>query len=91
MFYVGQEVVCVSADYWFPDETHPVLPESGQIYRIRSTFVDHGIVGLRLEEIECGIGIDGTEDGFQAKYFKPIAKTDISIFTAMLSPTKVGA
>jgi hypothetical protein len=50
-----------------------------------------GDIGLHLAEVT--IHADGTHtDAFASKRFRPVAerKTDISIFTAMLTPSKVG-
>ncbi len=64
------------------------MPEVGEIYTVRDVFIasDTKELGLRLHEIRCGIADTGVESGFNAVYFRPIVKTDISIFEKMLVP-----
>lgn len=79
MFHVGQMVVCVD-DEWTDLDCRPCLwaedPRKGLIYeiaRIEGTW-------LYLQEIANGIG-------YESCAFRPVVKTDISVFTAMLTPS----
>jgi hypothetical protein len=75
-FRVGQKVVCVDASLpanpWH--RQHPLVLK--QIYVVRHCFV------------KC-IDIDDSRRGWQNWRFRPLVerKTDISIFTKMLTPT----
>lgn len=93
-FHVGQQVVCVDDTGWrvWRELSRPV---KGRIYTIRALSLpclctDPNELGLLLEEIVnptrlclCG----PTEDAFFSRRFRPVRKTDISIFTAMLNPS----
>lgn len=80
-FRVGQKVVCVDASLpanpWHCQ--HPLVKD--RIYTVQS-----------LEGPKC-IDIDGSRRAWQNWRFRPLVarKTDISIFTAMLKPSKVKA
>lgn len=95
MFHVGQKIVCVK-EYGQQREAAAlgvILPQKGSIYTVRN-FDDRGASpALRVHEIlnpevmhGCGIF---TEPAFASHGFRPIIekKTDISIFTAMLTPS----
>ena len=96
MFYVGQKVVCVNGNFidrdkhFYPDD---VLPVTGGVYTVRELFSRHRKPGMRLIEIRnplhnhCGCLM---ECGFHRSRFRPLIerKTDISIFTRMLTPNK---
>lgn len=93
MFHVGQKVVCI---FHMPENRRRadgVYPEKNGVYVIRSIFPDpvYGRELLRFEELTNPICDFGMEAGFDAAKFRPIVerKTDISIFTAMLTGTKV--
>lgn len=86
-FRVGQEVVCVrgDGDSWI-DDCGGVCPgpEKNEVLKIVwITYVD-GEMGL------CFAEYPNDYDGFVATAFRPVVKTDISIFTAMLdrAPTQ---
>lgn len=88
MFSIGQQVVCIEDKYWRAHcgETTPV---KGRIYTIREIEVHKEGVGLRFEEIvnapfQYSDGLK--ECAFWRHAFRPVRKTDISIFTAMLTP-----
>lgn len=94
-FHVGQKVVCVDAEFQrgdFYDAT--TLPVEGTVYTVRDVFEPvPGAICIRLDEIvndvedfECGM----MEAGFMVRRFRPVVerKTDISIFKAMLNPSK---
>lgn len=91
-FHVGQKVVCVDAsdmDTYFSDVSCPV---EGGIYTVRN-FRETGESAIRLVEIvnPKHPWMDGfNECGFRPSRFRPIVerKTDISIFTSMLNPSK---
>jgi hypothetical protein len=99
MFHVGQKVVALaSADEWqvYGGE---VAPYKGQILTIRS-FCEgsKGQIGLRFEEIQnprkCHMtrwSIRKVECGFAADKFRPLRKTSIEIFEAMLHPFPVNS
>ena len=91
-FYVGQKVVCVDAKaspgrIWGADR-----PVEGATYTIVgfSKSLYDGSETLCFEEIKNSsvVGL-----GYHARRFRPIVerKTDISIFKAMLNPSKQGA
>jgi len=97
-FRVGQKVVCIN-DTW--NEYHAqvvraldvVLPVKGEIYTIRSIIVRPHRSDLLLHEIINPIieyDIGPAEQHFNVLRFKPVVerKTDISIFKAMLNPSK---
>jgi hypothetical protein len=78
MFYVGQKVVCV-------DDHDTDLVSKGGLYVVR-------VVRLPYLELSGVRGL-GWNDGMMASRFRPVVerKTDISIFKAMLNPSKQGA
>jgi hypothetical protein len=88
-FRIGQEVVCV--DGW-----EAPGPQTGKVYVVSwigtrvTTPVgfdyEDGRVHLRLEGFKDGFRADGTPFiwTFNPARFRPVVKTDISIFTAML-------
>ena len=88
-FRIGQKVVCVDGTRLCLDlgEQRPV---KGRIYTIRNFCEDDTDgTGLRLEEIvnEPRHYTDGyAEIAFYVWRFRPVRTTDISIFTAMLTP-----
>ncbi|UIY28734.1 hypothetical protein LZK73_18585 [Neorhizobium galegae] len=93
-FRVGQKVVCIndrgSPEFWNGCR----LARKGKVYTVRSIFYWGEQSLLRLEEIVNPVFgyADGSEDepGFEAEYFRPIVNrlTDISVFKAMLTPSK---
>jgi hypothetical protein len=96
MFQIGQQVVCVKG--YVPElmpkvflEAHPRLPKDNEIFTIRDiqNFWDGKHLGLCFEEIisSAVVGNDW-EQAFSSKHFKPIRKTDISIFEGMLKSVK---
>jgi hypothetical protein len=94
-FHVGQKVVCVKAEW--SDLNGETAPVAGGIYTIRAiiTYPDD-FAGLLLVEIINAprYYAEGLfECDFIATKFRPIVerKTDISIFTAMLTGSKIGA
>lgn len=95
-FRVGQKVVCVvdpsaSLKMRYPEAVFPSLKA---VYTIRSMFPYNGKVLLRFCELNNSRSVwNGIERGFNSKYFRPIVerKTDISVFTKMLTPKGVDA
>ncbi len=96
MFRVGQKVVCVDSDselgIWVDDDA----PIVGHIYTVRRTFYIPAGPCLDLEEISRGPlarYAHGDNCGYGAHRFRPVVerKTDISIFTKMLTDDFVGA
>jgi hypothetical protein len=77
MFHVGQEVECIDDSPAWKNNVPSGLVK-GQIY----------IVAEILPFIhEYGVSISGKLGKFSCKRFRPLRKTDISIFTAMLNKT----
>ena len=81
MIGVGDLVVCVSDDFINPyGET---LPIAGLIYTIRTLEVDGGEAFIRLAEIinDPRLYAQGLyECDFRIDAFRPVKRTDISIF-----------
>lgn len=101
-FHVGQKVVCVDADSPVPGEA----PDSvwgtgeavvtGQTYTVRRFYLRKGHPTLWLDEVcrnPSSVVHWGVDVGYGAWRFRPVIerKTDISIFTAMLTPNRVNA
>jgi hypothetical protein len=95
MFHVGQKVVCVDDSLSELRDLNEILPTRGTVYTIRA-IVRRGSLCFHLVEItnepyryQDGFG----EVSFKAYRFRPVVerKTDISIFTAMLTPSKADA
>lgn len=87
-FYVGQDVVCVKADY---DPNQKVSIGSGlvegKVYRIRwigiyNHYLDGEYVGVRLEGINRGTcPIWGYDDvPFKAERFRPLVSDPLAVF-----------
>lgn len=102
MFYVGQKVVCIWDDYasrkdmgtlqWL--ERTPHTPVKDLVYTVRTYEPDGGnIIGIRVNEIVNPSSTfygSNAEPQFAPWLFLPIVekKTDISIFTKMLTERK---
>lgn len=91
-FRVGQEVVCIKKGKWRYEGHHywPRCPSYGEKLTIRSIFICPmtNKLNLRFEEITCGIHDElKIECGFNSERFRPVVKTNIEIFTAMLAPS----
>lgn len=87
-FYVGQEVVCVKADY-DPSQKTTIKPELevGKVYKIRwlgvySHYLDGDYLGIRVDGMDRGIcpfwGYDDVP--FRASRFRPLVKDPLAIF-----------
>lgn len=100
-FQVGQKVVCVD-DEFARGNRHPDI-SNGRVYRVSSITSSClggqgryvGTPGVRLEGIDYHTCDDGIICGdwhgyFGAARFRPVQtkSTDISIFKALLTPTK---
>lgn len=88
-FYVGQEVVCIVDTSGHAGPYGEILPVKGPIYTIRTIEAWANGLALRLNEIVnerhlyiCGVA----ELQFAATAFRPVVKTDITIFQSMLVP-----
>jgi hypothetical protein len=98
-WHVGMKVVCIDPTWGasgpLQAEYCPNLPVKGQVYTIRTLECrvvvkrEGFAVLIRLEEIHNPINYQG-EPVFFGKKFRPVQprKTDISIFTAMLTGSK---
>lgn len=92
MFHVGQKVVCIKKGKWSKGFGWERVPLFGHIYTVRA--IDRN--GLLLLEVINPIAIhdDGLDEPHWCETrFRPVVerKTDISIFTRMLTPNKVSA
>jgi hypothetical protein len=100
MFWTGQKVVCVDASRknmgLFADFIRWALgcdwPVEGAIYTIARPHVDVGELGVGVELIEIKNSWI-VKRAFYQRRFRPLvnSKTDISVFTKMLTDTKVPA
>ena len=96
-FHIGQKVVCVNGEFNKSWADLPVsLPQQREVYTIRALgcFNFNGSPAtpvMWLFEIQNNEELweDGSagEVGFDVHRFRPVKETDISIFTAMLTPT----
>jgi hypothetical protein len=87
-FRVGQKVVCVNDEPGYVIKVDWLI--RGRVYTIRR--IDEMAGGLGLSFYELPDFQKCKKSGWAANRFRPIAerKTDISIFTAMLNPSKQG-
>ena len=79
MFRIGQKVVCVDATCF------ESFIQKDKVYTVHSIACQFGDIWVRLCEV-----IPDEGGGFRNRRFRPIVerKTDISIFTEMLSPAR---
>jgi hypothetical protein len=89
MFYVGQKVVCVNAGPLVnPIGNVHVAPqlEEGRVYTVLAVAAGKGLLLMEVAP-------SPPHPAFNAERFRPVVerKTDISIFRAMLNPSKQGA
>lgn len=99
-FYVGQKVVCVDDDwrmflpFWMRVKAafrrRDTDPRRGGIYHVREVLMKDDQPWLRLAEIRNRAELGFVEPMYMGRCFRPVVerKTDISIFTAMLTPAK---
>lgn len=100
MFHVGQKVACVLQPQhpWYLNKC-PNRPVKDGVYTIREIMFVEGVMGFLLGELlnpaRPWSNAPFSEPGFHHGFFRPVdeRKTDISIFTKMLtgSPQKVEA
>lgn len=85
-FHVGMQVVCVDARIGRVIPRHDLT--KGRIYTIRGIDPDRsGELGLYLEEVRLpNYPQSGEEISFAFWRFRPVKRTDISIFQQMLAP-----
>jgi len=83
MISVGDKVVCVNAQDMPVDAAHKPWPVEGTVYTVCGNSSQVDIPGLLLEELPRPNYryADGREWGFRADRFRPVHKTNISIFT----------
>jgi hypothetical protein len=89
-WHVGMKVVCVDDD---ADWTYHAPIKAGQTYTIRSVWPHPytAEIGVCLREVTNPVHPEaGIEIGYEARRFRPLVarKTDISIFTQMLTGSK---
>jgi hypothetical protein len=99
-FRVGQKVVCIDASSrfggWGIEWAAGEAPIEGHIYTVIRSYCFAGLPCLWLAEIkrsQSAQAIHGPDVGYHADRFRPLVtrKTDISIFKAMLNPSRVDA
>ena len=96
-FKPGDKVVCVDNSLPWNRKWDDDAPEVGKVYTVKKIIVDfEGDVALRFCEINrspLAFAQHGVNIGYKATRFRPVQtkKTDISIFTDMLTSSKVNA
>jgi hypothetical protein len=78
----GMQAHCININGW---ENWKTIRE-GDVYTVKGVTELHGLCALHLEEVPSVCGLP-----YYACRFRPLVETDISIFTAMLEPSKVPA
>lgn len=90
MFELGQQVVCIRDDIGWPGYDGKMYPGpvKNQIVTIRA-IADYKFMGLELglhfQEFVT-MTTPTIEASYAAKFFKPVKKTSIEVFTKMLKP-----
>ncbi|ASS55887.1 hypothetical protein [Rhizobium leguminosarum] len=86
-FHVGQKVVCIWEDTGEPGPE----PKCGVVYTVSAVFMAADLPHIDLVELPCP-DTDEWFGGYKAEAFRPVAerKTDISIFTDMLTKQRTG-
>lgn len=90
-FRVGQKVVCTRGADRSSLTKGNWAPKTGGVYTVRGIYNGPIRVDLNLEEyVHHEFHADGGELGWDASRFRPVVqrKTDISIFKALLTPSK---
>ena len=92
MFAIGQDVVCIDDDWRFApglpaNRTQP-LPRKKCIYRVTGASAAYGVLFIELEEFPPYRLPTGRlrRRQFDSNCFRPVKRTDISVFTALLKP-----
>lgn len=93
-WHVGMKVVCILEGEWastLDGRSYGDLraPEVGIVYTISRIISQGGLVAIQLDELPTQHR-SGIEVAFLADHFRPLPhrKTDISVFTAMLTSNK---
>ena len=84
----GMQIICIEDDWNNNFQlTHPVgaCPIKGLIYTIREIEPILGGIGLRFEEIQSNLSINGKEYAFISSSFRPVKPTDISMLKVFLN------
>jgi hypothetical protein len=89
-FVVGQKVTLIKPIEITVPELMPftvAIPQVGEVYTVRSIFVNYGCVGICLVEIVCKILPIGFEPGWWHVYFRPAY--DLTVFHQILAGAPV--
>lgn len=83
-FEIGMDVVCLAPEdgIWMSWRAAFELikgPKKGDVLKITGFDVHEGILGLKFAEWPGG-------EGYHSEAFRPVHKTDISVFEQMLAP-----
>lgn len=82
-FHIGQQVVCVDANRSDVGVEVPLVKNA--IYTVSGFSTNYwGQTGLLLAEVGLPSKLCGHHPAYRPERFRPVTKTDISIFTAML-------
>ena len=89
MFEIGQQVVCIWDDWRpKPDGERPFIPAvKGQVYTIKEWFEAYThcpIAGIPIGDHLFLVFKETGNTGFMSYFFRPVRKTDISIFNGLL-------
>lgn len=91
-YRVGQKVVCITNEGWPGESSIPGDPKKGSVGTITNMYITYyGCPVLELAEWPQPGGFINDKwykPGWLAEDWRPIVKTDISIFTAILTSTK---
>ena len=88
-FQIGQLVVCIKQGKWNPSAR--LMPKAGDVLTIRNIYIGIDCEAyLQFEEIVNPAlpNFEPPEPAFWSQRFRPVRKTDISIFTQMLAPNE---
>lgn len=91
MIRVRQKVVCVSAPWERVRPTPWIYPDLNSVYVVREIIPWSNGRGASCRLIEIrNDPVCGYEPSFDVVFFRPVVerKTDISVFTALLTPNK---
>lgn len=94
-FHPGDEVICVNVD----GSPMAMGLREGAHYTISDSFRGMGFIVQAGDTVFgewdcvtlCELPLPVPHIGFRAEFFRPVRKTDISIFTQMLTPKMVDA
>lgn len=98
MFRVGMKVILIGwiqsgVDTWKAGHPSAQYPNVGDVYTVRAIRPWKDTAVLLLGEVDNSHLGYMLEPGFRQSFFRPVIerKTDTSVFTAMLKPSKVTA